>query len=186
VRPLLSIVSTATVLLAVPGSASAAPTFTPASGAIPSASGGLPWTFTIEYRATAGVPGVCSSLRWAWHAGEPLANGETECTAAAVGGRFSLYVASLNGLDVSTVRGSAGDDRIRLVGVLADRKVARVLLTTKDGVQHRLRTTLAPRGLRRRLRTRLRVAWLADAGQAFADRTVGFDRRSRCVATWRG
>ena len=136
-------------------------------------SGGLPWTFTTEYRATAGVPGVCSSLRWAWHPGEPLANGETECAAPA-------------GLDVSAVRGSAGDDRIRLVGVLADRKVARVLLTTKDGVHHRLRTTPAPHGLRRRLRTRPRVAWLADAGQAFAARAVGFDRRSRRVATWRG
>jgi hypothetical protein len=174
----------AAAALAGPGSAWAAPTFTVASGTVPAASGGFPWTFTTEYRRTAGIPSVCSSLSWAWRPGEPL-SGSTQCTGATIGGRFNLYANRLNGIDVAAVSGALGDEHIRLLGLLADRQVARVSLTTKDGVRHRLRTRLAPRELRRRLRTRLRVAWLADNGQEFAARAVGYSRGGRRVASWR-
>jgi hypothetical protein len=186
VRRGLGILAAAAVVLAAPASASAGSIFTVASGTVASPGGGMPWTFTTEYRATAGIPGLCASLLWAWHPGEPLANGGTECTAASIGGRFDLYAGRLNGLDVTGAAGASGDDRIRLVRVLADRRVARLKLTTKDGARHRLRTRLAPRGLRRRLHTRLRVAWLADAGEALAARAVGYSRQGRRVASWRG
>jgi hypothetical protein len=175
----------AAAVLAAPAAAWAAPTFTVASGTVPAASGGFPWTFTTEYRRTAGIPSVCSSLSWAWRPGEPLGNGSTQCTGATIGGRFNLYAGRLNGIDVAAVGGALGAEHIRLLGLLADRKVARVSLITKDGFRHRLRTGLAPRGLRRRLRTRLRVAWLADNGQEFAARAVGYSRGGRRVASWR-
>jgi hypothetical protein len=181
----VGILAAAAALLAVPASASAAPVFTVATGTVSSASGGYPWIFTTEYRRTAGISGVCASLHWAWHRGEPLGSGSTQCTGAAVGGRFNLYAGRLNGIDVAAVRGALGDEHIRLLGLLVDRKAVRVRLTTKDGVRHRLRTRLAPRGLRRRVRTRLRVAWLADTGQAFAARAVGYSRGGRRVASWR-
>jgi hypothetical protein len=181
----VGVIAAAAALLAVPASASAAPVFTVATGTVPSASGGYPWTFTTEYRRTAGIPGVCSSLHWAWRPGEPLGSGSTQCTGATVGARFNLFAGRLNGIDVATVGGAMGDDHIRLLGLLVDRKVARIRLTTKDGVRHRLRTRLAPRGLRRRVRTRLRVAWLADTGQGFAARAVGYSRGGRRVASWR-
>jgi hypothetical protein len=171
-------------LLAAPAAAWAASTFTVASGTVP-ASGGYPWTFTTEYRRTAGLPSVCSSLHWAWRPGEPLGSGSTQCTGATIGGRFNLYAGRLNGIDVTAVGGALGEEHIRLLGLLVDCNVARVSLVTKDGVRHRLRTRLAPRGLRRRLRTPLRVAWLADNGQGFAARALGYGRGGRRVASWR-
>jgi hypothetical protein len=182
-RARLSVLVAAAAVIA-PAPAVAGPVFPVASGSVASAGGGFPWSFTAEYRRTQGIPGVCNSLRWAWGPGQPLATGSTHCTGAAIGGRFSLYAGKLNGLDVDGATGSLGDEHIRLLAVLADRKVARLRLTTGDGVRHRLRTRLAPRGLRRRLRTRLRVAWLADSGQEPARRAVGLDRRGRRVASW--
>jgi hypothetical protein len=144
--------------------------------------GGLAWQVRVKATTIGSVPGLCFELDHAWDAeGTSFGNVAGACAAGSRNGRFSLRAGSCRGVAIMFGTGSAGDRRIRKVGLAVPRKARTVRLTFADGQTVNVRTHRAPRGLRRPVR----LAWHVDGGEASPARAVARNGKGRSVGRWK-